>query len=439
MSNPTNDDDKGRTSSRQTRKNRQRRQQDARGGGEDAKATITNQRRLVVLTAVIALTLFHAAQQERGQLARLLDPSVASGNLTGRLMGFSFSSVRNRTSAVTSLWLAEESAIAQGKEDKPRIGLTSSPAEESPPPPVTFTTTMHSSASSPSSSPQQPLLQNLHLAMIGDSLSRHQHLSLVHYLNTGGKSWESDPRFIEGKAGAEFPTNQDHRTFISETLNLTQACNCYRPEGHYMAKKQLHRMYDNMYYMDSTKSNYVTLISKFGSYEAHGHYDPKTAYEPEVFAQHTAENNVTISRVPPYLWRGNWSYVIREHLAWLQPKPKYVVINAGLWEDHDLGLDLNNETTVLRDIQLALNETGMIGIYKSTTKVRGDTSTDLVPHDEAGCQLLPYCLNISWTGTVGPEGYQDDKHFRGHVYARMNRQLLDLIKTIDQDQLLAAT
>ena len=108
-------------------------------------------------------------------------------------------------------------------------------------------------------------LNNLHLAFVGDSLTRHQHLSLVHYLKWG--HWNSHPGYIEGGYSTRF----EHRTNISKTLNHSQACNCNRPEGNYMARKKLHLIYFNMYFRDDIRNNYVSLISKNGAAEAHGH------------------------------------------------------------------------------------------------------------------------------------------------------------------------
>lgn len=260
---------------------------------------------------------------------------------------------------------------------------------------------------------------NLQLAFIGDSLTRHQHLSLVLYLHAG--RWPQDGRYIEGG----FPTKLAHRTFISDTLNHTEACDCWRPEGHYMTVKRLHVIYENKYYRDSQRNNHVTMITKCGHFDAHGHWDPKTVYRPEKHAGYAAQNGVPVKTVPPYLWRGNWTHVIRHHLAQLQPKPTYVVINAGMWP-HDL-----DDNVTLPAIRQALDDTGMIGIYRTTTKQLKDTSTHLVPHDVQGCHWLHYCMDVSWTGNITDKSlYMDPKHFRSKVYEKMNVQLLKLLQEI---------
>ena len=139
-------------------------------------------------------------------------------------------------------------------------------------------------------------LNNLHLAFVGDSLTRHQHLSLVHYLKWG--HWNSHPGYIEGGYSTRF----EHRTNISKTLNHSQACNCNRPEGNYLARKKLHLIYFNMYFRDDIRNNYVSLISKNGAAEAHGHWDPQTLFRPDIHANHTLQNYWPVGRgdqVPP--------------------------------------------------------------------------------------------------------------------------------------------
>jgi hypothetical protein len=141
-----------------------------------------------------------------------------------------------------------------------------------------------------------------------------------------------------------------------------------------------------------------------------------------------------------FTWAGDWEYVIRSHLALLRPKPRYVVFNAGLW-----GHDFDNNYT-LPSIRRALDDHGMIGIYKTTHFVLGAnvtatrTSTDgyyeypLSPYEATACQLLHYCWDLSWTGRYVNDSsvYVDGKHFGTTVNSKLASELLDLLRNISK-------
>lgn len=279
-------------------------------------------------------------------------------------------------------------------------------------------------------------ITDLNLAFLGDSLTRHMHLSLVYYLQRG--SWDPDPRYIEGS----FSSRKEHAVFISDQLYGSQACDCYRPEGNYMTNRRMAAVYSNMYYTSTNRSinNHISYNMKAGSFDAKGHWDPATVFLPEVHANHSSHNNdfppealVHKFSVPPYTWTGNWTYTIRNHIAQFQPRPQFLVLNAGMWP-HEL-----SDNTTLPAIRATLDELGILGIYKTTTKQSHETSTEWEPHDVEGCRWLHYCLDVSWTANrndtnagvvVTKEDYMDGKHFKGHIYARMNQQLLRLLQEI---------
>jgi hypothetical protein len=107
-------------------------------------------------------------------------------------------------------------------------------------------------------------------------------------------------------------------------------------------------------------------------------------------------------------------------------KPDYLLYNAGMWA-HDL-----NDPHVQKSIKDALDDTGIKGIYKTTTFQRNNRlGWRLGRHDDANCRLMPYCLDLSWTRTIrGSKHYFDGKHFRAHVNKQMNDQLLGLLSQI---------
>ena len=102
-------------------------------------------------------------------------------------------------------------------------------------------------------------------------------------------------------------------------------------------------------------------------------------------------------------------------------------MNAGLWP-HDL-----NETT-LGTIRAALDEHGLVGIYKTTNKKLDEATTALRPDDAAGCRALHHCLDLSWTGRVrDAREYMDASHFGPNVNVNLTVQLLRLLKEISTE------
>jgi len=262
-------------------------------------------------------------------------------------------------------------------------------------------------------------LRNFHLAFLGDSTCRHIHASLIHFLHTGSYPKNTvQPNYLEGG----FPTRVEHKNFISHTLNHTSVCDCFCPEGPFIPWGRMHKIWENSYFFQAARNNYVTHITKAGSFESHGHWDPIQIYSNATYRKRVARISYSPSQ---FSWRGNWEQTIRVHVSRLIPKPRYIVINAGLWP-HDL-----MENGTLPGIRNALDDHGIIGIYRTTTKQLQDNSTTLAPHDIAGCKHLHYCMDLSWTGSVtNPDEYLDKSHFRANVNRQFVEQLLNLLQQI---------
>jgi hypothetical protein len=127
---------------------------------------------------------------------------------------------------------------------------------------------------------------------------------------------------------------------------------------------------------------------------------------------------------------GNWSTVNREHVAKLQPKPEYLVFNAGL-HHHDL-----NDPKVHRDIRDALREANITVIYRTTTFMRDNNwKTQKSPHDSMLCgKVFPLCVDFGWTSELtGKKDYSDDCHFKPHVKKENEFKLLDFLKDITEE------
>lgn len=179
--------------------------------------------------------------------------------------------------------------------------------------------------------------------------------------------------------------------------------------------------------------NYITLITKAGNFESHGHWDPTQIYTNTTYRQEVGTKPATLKTYPPgyFLWAGDWVQTIHMHIARLQPKPQIVVMNAGLWP-HDLA---DKNFTMLYQMRQALDQYGMIGVYKTTHKKLGDESTQLEEYEVVACRVMHYCLDLSWTGNINdPVEYQDKAHFRPNVNRNMTVQLMELLQRIASDQ-----
>jgi hypothetical protein len=222
-----------------------------------------------------------------------------------------------------------------------------------------------------------------------------------------------------------FPGWNDFFQYSSTYFNgpNNSLCDCSRQDFVTRAGKSkiyMNTMVENRYYYDPCQNNSITFFGKFGPLPFRGHW------QPNAIPFTTLSSNVPDPK-SRFLWSyTSWSDMIQQYLAVLVPKPEFVVINAGLWTSHGL-----NES-VLSNIRQALDEVGMIGIYKTTTKDAADVNGTLMDHDDAGCRILHYCLNLNWTAPLSRQHYWDagGRHFRSHVNTRFNDEMLDIIKMI---------
>lgn len=112
----------------------------------------------------------------------------------------------------------------------------------------------------------------LHLAWIGDSVTRYQFLSLIHFLHTG--RWVMD---------ADFPNIVDISTFNNVWVDFFEyssyilgqeqgqhQCDCYRASGGADGK----HIFENRYYRDPARDNYLYFFTKMGSHPFHGRSSP---------------------------------------------------------------------------------------------------------------------------------------------------------------------
>jgi hypothetical protein len=252
--------------------------------------------------------------------------------------------------------------------------------------------------------------RNLHIAFIGDSLTRYMYLSLANYFRWG--VFECDnytPSIVREK---DHGTWHNFYLYTKEKLSPYEQCDCWKREG-------LREPWcENRYYWDPILNNSLTMIAKAGSFPTIGHLNGT-----DVLLEHGIDSG----DFKEVLWNygENWADIITHHLAKLPQKPDYIIFNAGIWPNHGL------ESEIMQDAILqALEETSIVGIYKTTTRGVGGQGHLHDAHDANLCRKADYCLDLSWTAQVPAALYWDSYHFLSSVYNQMNVQLLDLLYRI---------
>ena len=252
------------------------------------------------------------------------------------------------------------------------------------------TTTSSSSNDNQDSDDERP--RNLHIAFLGDSVTRFQYASFVFYLHHGRHLKDSDrPNPLRESLLVENSHGELVVNFSEILLHPQEQCDCYRTY-----KWNPSQFTDNRYYLDTKRNNSVSFLLKYGKLEVHGHWPTAIVHE---------EHKMITEYEDPE-WKGDWTTAIH-HLAQLAPPPKYLIFNAGIHR-HDL-----NNPQVRESIQQALNKTGIIGIFKLTTFGRGglENGWKWKHHEEAMCEMLSgRCLDYTWTRNLPKRAYFDHIH-----------------------------
>ena len=281
--------------------------------------------------------------------------------------------------------------------------------------------------------------RNLHIAMMGDSLTRYMYMSLAYYLHTG--LWELDPK-VNQKDTANSVKGFDryihtyYKTFdgmdkflrkTNDFLAPFEICDCITMLDRRKNETRYSRSFENRYYWNPETNNSLVYIQAMGNYEpSKGHYNPKEIINRK---QTFPEPNI------PEIWSSDWADTIQQHIAHLDPKPEFLVLNAGHW-DNDF-----DSTPFAIEVKHAAESSGMKAIWRTTTSNRnhffgGDregSSKNLKNHmvDELMCSLLDFCVDVSWTKECESEEYFDGLHFKNEsIYQRMNEQLLEAINSV---------
>jgi hypothetical protein len=169
---------------------------------------------------------------------------------------------------------------------------------------------------------------------------------------------------------------------------------------------------------DSTKLH-------FGFYEFHGHL------QPSVLSTHLPLHAYTSPK-----WASNFADTITKHVALLQPKPEWLLMNEGLWK-HKF-FDKSYREAVVN----ALNSTGIRGIWRTMTYDKTGSMKEYLHRvgayipggenlDHLMCNYSSIeCMDISWQRDAPETLYWDAWHSAEPLYIRYNEQFLDILSRL---------
>jgi hypothetical protein len=270
----------------------------------------------------------------------------------------------------------------------------------------------------------------LRLVMLGDSVTRYQFLMLIHFLHTGHWVHDSMRPFL---LSDESFGRGDWRAFYSfiETYFEKEymVCDCFR--GNRWEKQKV----ENQFYRDKgCLDNSVSFFAKFGTWGFRGYH---TASDINGWFQNSIGSyNDTKLSIPESVYeQANYTYhyptyepFLRNVVAKLEPRPRVVVINEGLWTD----VNLSDEAVVI-GIRDTIRDLGMVSVYRTTTKTRTggkDAVAGLYPHDKLCCEIFDHCIRTDWTFCAERRDYLDQLHLLAYANLRLVEQLLDLLENL---------
>lgn len=252
----------------------------------------------------------------------------------------------------------------------------------------------------------------LSIALIGDSVTRYQYLSLVTYAHGG--SYVRDDTRPNPMMEKTFRSWKEFYEYTNKQLQPQELCDCNRPQ-----KWDLGSVYENRYYFDEEARVSITYIQAFGDGNIHGHFEAESVHTGslhmrDVYAPHSR-------RVLPPKWTFNWEGVFG-YVARIRPKPTHVVLNEGLWENSF------GEAEFREKVVAAAKREGFVVVWKTTNfKKKRWQKRKVVEADTAMCELADMCLNLNWTCDVDTKYYWDDNHYFPVIYHAINEHMLSLL------------
>jgi hypothetical protein len=266
-----------------------------------------------------------------------------------------------------------------------------------------------------------PRPKHLRLVMVGDSLTRYQYVSLAYFLNTAtwfNSTSRSEPNIVVEKSFTGWAQYFEHTTHL---LAPNERCDCHRPK--FANGRNTDFAIENRYFFDAERDNMLVYLQGFGHKRAtmHGRVPAETAL-------HNISASRFVHNFTAHTWAyRDWDVCVRDYMAKLDPKPTHAIFNAGYWP-HSFGRQPVRDRLVQ-----ALNDTGITGIWKTTSFERPDPGRTVWKggsndSDYLMAQLFhPNVLNIDWTSKVRAELYCDDVHYFEPVYRIKNEAMLEMV------------
>lgn len=259
----------------------------------------------------------------------------------------------------------------------------------------------------------------LRLVMIGDSVTRYQYLSLAYFLRYG---YWVDPHQVTENLVHEKSFEGGWEQFYTETTKLLsplEKCDCYREEWPNKFEVDEH-VVENRYFFDPALNNTLVYLQAYGnkrSARLHGRIFPQDAFRDTQLFEYN-------HRKTDWLWNiKDWGEAIEQYVSRLNAT--HVLMNAGLWPtDFDRNKDARDS------LFQALNKTGLVGIWRTTTfendhkQYEGGRRTDAVMPRLFGAE---HVLDVSWTKQLDEKFYWDRIHFYEPAYRVLNEELLGMI------------
>jgi len=209
--------------------------------------------------------------------------------------------------------------------------------------------------------------------------------------------------------------------------NAMEVCDCFRGR------------YDARYFYDPRYNNRLSFFMRTGHANDapfRGRLSSATVWQQQM-AHHGGLPGMPFNyqqgrHDPPHWEHADWAEMIRSELGSMHPKPEYVILNAGVWENRF------HEPEIRINVSKALHGIGVKQAFWRTTTYEspryesGGNVTAIrrknVMTDHIMCRLLGGCIHVSsWTARTHRDFFADMVHFREPVYRLMNEELLAVL------------
>jgi hypothetical protein len=268
---------------------------------------------------------------------------------------------------------------------------------------------------------EDPRPKHLRLVMVGDSLARYQYISLAYFLKTA--TWFNTTGQLNLVWEKEYRSWHHFYEHTTNLLSPNERCDCYRPKRLNQNTKKI--MMENRYFFDEGRDNMVVYL------QALGHTVPMQGRVPAETALYNISGSTFVHEWTNHTWAyRDWDEFVQNYISNLVPKPTHAILNAGAHEhsfaEHGVGSRLIN----------ALKDTGILGIWKTTSYERPDPMENKTQTQGKGNKesenimtklFHPHILDVGWTSKVKLELYLDQLHFLEPVYQIMNEAMLEML------------